>query len=52
VVTRSTKRALAALGRRLRMRTGDAKTAVLTQTARVLRLTRQLNRQAQRVPRK
>src|SRR5579864_5611569 len=46
---RSIKRALAAVGRSLRMRTDEAKTAVLTQTARVLRCTRQISRQAQRV---
>ena len=46
---RSIKRALAAVGRSLRLRTEDAKTAVLTQTARVLRYTRQISRQAQRV---
>ncbi len=33
----------------LRMRTGEAKTAVLQQTARVLRITRQVARQARRV---
>jgi len=46
---RSIKRSLAAVGRSLRMRTEEAKTAVLMQTARVLRVTRQLSRQAQRV---
>ncbi len=46
---RSIQRSLAAVGRSLRMRTEEAKTAVLTQTARVLRLTRQISRQAQRV---
>src|SRR5215831_2351346 len=46
---RSIKRGLAAVGRSLRMRTEEAKTAVLTQTARVLRCTRQISRQAQRV---
>jgi IS5 family transposase len=46
---RSIKRSLAAVGRSLRMRTDEAKTAVLRQTARVLRLTRQISRQAQRV---
>jgi len=46
---RSIKRALAAVGRSLRMRTDEAKAAVLTQTARVLRCTRQISRQAQRV---
>ncbi len=46
---RSIKRSLAAVGRSLRMRTEEAKTAVLTQTARVLRLTRQISQQAQRV---
>lgn len=46
---RSIKRSLAAVGRSLRMRTDEAKTAVLTQTARVLRLTQQISRQAQRV---
>ncbi len=46
---RSIKRSLAAVGRSLRMRTEEAKTAVVRQTARVLRLTRQISRQAQRV---
>jgi len=46
---RSIKRALATVGRSLRMRTDEAKTAVLTQTARVLRCTRQISRHAQRV---
>jgi len=46
---RSIKRGLAAVGRSLRMRTEEAKTAVLTHTARVLRCTRQISRQAQRV---
>ncbi len=46
---RSIKRSLAAVGRSLRMRTEEAKTAVLTQTARVLRFTRQISRQAERV---
>ena len=46
---RSIKKALAAVGRSLRMRTDEAKAAVLTQTARVLRCTRQISRQAQRV---
>jgi IS5 family transposase len=46
---RSIKRALATVGRNLRMRTDEAKAAVLTQTARVLRCTRQISRQAQRV---
>ena len=46
---RSIKRALAAVGRSLRMRTDEAKAAVLRQTARVLRCTRQISRQAQRV---
>ncbi len=46
---RSIKRALATVGRSLRMRTEEAKTAVLTQTARVLRCTRQISRQAQHV---
>jgi transposase, IS5 family len=46
---RSIKRALATVGRSLRLRTEEAKTAVLTQTARVLRCTRQISRQAQRV---
>jgi len=46
---RSIKRALAAVGRSLRLRTEEAKNAVLTQTARVLRLTRQISRQAHRV---
>ena len=46
---RSIKRSLATVGRSLRLRTEEAKTAVVTQTARVLRLTRQISRQAQRV---
>jgi len=46
---RSIKRSLAAVGRSLRLRTEEAKTAVVTQTTRVLRLTRQIRRQAQRV---
>jgi transposase, IS5 family len=46
---RSIKRSLAAVGRSLRMRTEEAKAAVLTQTARVFRFTRQISRQAQRV---
>src|SRR6516164_2028577 len=46
---RSIKRSLAAVGRSLRMRTEEAKAAVVTQTARVLRLTQQLSGQAQRV---
>jgi IS5 family transposase len=46
---RSIKRALGAVGRSLRMRTDEAKAAVLAQTARVLRLTRQISRQAQHV---
>jgi transposase, IS5 family len=46
---RSIKRSLATVGRSLRMRTEEAKTAVVTQTARVLRFTRQLSWQAQRV---
>lgn len=46
---RSIKRALATVGRSLRTRTDEAKAAVLTQTARVLRCTRQLSRQAQHV---
>ena len=46
---RSIKRALAAVGRSLRLRTEEAQTAVLTQTARVLRYARQISRQAQRV---
>jgi transposase, IS5 family len=46
---RSIKKALAAVGRSLRMRTDEAQAAVLTQTARVLRFTRQISRQAQRV---
>ena len=45
----SIKRALATVGRSLRMRTDEAKTAVLKHTARVLRCTRQISRQAQRV---
>jgi len=46
---RSIKRALATVGRSLRLRTNEAKTAVLTQTARVLRWTRHVSRQAERV---
>ena len=46
---RSINKALAAVGRSLRMRTDEAKAAVLTHTARVLRCTRQISRQAQRV---
>ncbi len=46
---RSIKHALATVGRSLRMRTDEAKAAVLTQTARVLWFTRQISRQAQRV---
>ena len=46
---RSIKRSLAAVGRSLRLRTEEAKAAVLTQTGRVLRCTRQISRQAQRV---
>lgn len=46
---RSIKRSLATVGRSLRLRTEEAKTAVLTQTAHVLRCTRQISRQAQRV---
>ena len=46
---RSIKKAVAAVGRSLRMRTEEAQRAVLTQTARVLRCTRQINRQAERV---
>jgi len=46
---RSIKRALAAVGRSLRMGTDEAKQAVLTQTARVLRCTTQIGRQAERV---
>ena len=46
---RSIKRSLAAVGRSLRMRTEEAQVAVLTQTGRVLRCTRQISRQAQRV---
>jgi IS5 family transposase len=46
---RSIKRVLAAVGRSLRVRTEEAKAAVLTQTGRVLRCTRQISRQAQRV---
>jgi IS5 family transposase len=45
----STKRALATVSHSLRLRTGDAKTTVLTQTARVLRCIRQISRQGQRV---
>jgi len=47
--SRSIKRALATVGRSLRMRTDEAKTAVLKHTARVLRFTRQVSRQAQHV---
>ena len=46
---RTIKRSLAAVGRSLRLRTEEAKAAVLAHTARVLRCTRQINRQAQRV---
>jgi IS5 family transposase len=46
---RTIKRSLAAVGRSLRMRTEEAKAAVLTQTARVLRCTGQMSRQAHRV---
>ena len=46
---RSIKRALATVGRSLRLRTDEAKTAVLTHTARVLRWTRRVSRQAERV---
>jgi IS5 family transposase len=46
---RSIKRGIAAVGRSLRMRTEEAKAAVLTQTGRVLRCTRQISRHAQRV---
>src|SRR5579864_9773942 len=46
---RSIKRALATVGRSLRMRTEEAKQAVLKQTARVLMATKQISRQAERV---
>jgi transposase, IS5 family len=46
---RSIKRALGQVGRSLRLRTEDAKTAVLRHTARVLRMTRSISRQAHRV---
>jgi transposase, IS5 family len=46
---RSIKRSLAAVGRSLRLRTEDAKAAVLRHTAHALRCTRQISRQAQRV---
>ncbi len=46
---RSIKRALATVGRSLRMRTDEAKQAVLKQTARVLTGTKQIGRQAERV---
>ncbi len=47
--TRTVKRALRAVGQGLRTRTGEAKPQVEQQTARVLRITRQVIRQAQRV---
>jgi IS5 family transposase len=47
--TRGIKRALATVGRSLRMRTDEAKTAVLKHTARVLRCTRHVSRQAHRI---
>ena len=46
---RRIKHALATVGRSLRMRTEEAKQAVLTQTARVLAATNQIRRQAERV---
>jgi IS5 family transposase len=46
---RSIKRSLATVGRSLRLRTEEAKAAVLTQTRQVLRCTRQLSRQAHRI---
>lgn len=46
---RSITRSLAAIGRSLRLRTEDAKAAVLRHTATALRCTRQITRQAQRV---
>jgi IS5 family transposase len=46
---RSIKRALATVGRSLRIRTNEAKQAVLTQTARVLTGTKHIGRQAERV---
>jgi len=46
---RSIKRSLAAVGRSLRLRTEDAKAAVLRHTATALWCTRQITRQAQRV---
>jgi IS5 family transposase len=46
---RSIKRALATVGRSLRLRTEEAQQAVLKQTARVLTATKQISRQAARV---
>ncbi len=46
---RTVKGALRAVGRALRTRTGEAKTAVEKQTARVLRVTRHVVKQASRV---
>lgn len=46
---RTVKGALRAVGRALRTRTGEAKAAVEHQTARVLRITRQIARRARRV---
>jgi IS5 family transposase len=47
--SRTIKRALRAVGQALRTRTGEAKAAVEHHTARVLEVTRQVVRQAQRV---
>ncbi|MDI6773068.1 MAG: ISNCY family transposase [bacterium] len=47
--TRTIKRALRVVGQTLRKRTGDAKAAVEAQTARVLRVARQVVRQAERI---
>jgi IS5 family transposase len=47
--TRTIKKALRIVGQVLRRRTGDAKEAVEAQTARVLQVTRQVVRQAERV---
>lgn len=46
---RTVHRALRVVGHALRNRTGEAKAVVAAQTARVLRITRQVARQAQRV---
>ena len=47
--TRTIKRALRAVGQALRGRTGEAKAAVEAQTARALRVARQVVRQAERI---